>query len=327
MAWPIAPDSGAAMSPHRSRPVLAGAAAVLPLAFFLVGAVAVSAVAEAPSAVGAQTAFAVTVLAVVAAALVSALSVWLTDVTTRLMLTACGAATAAGTTYILLGQLSVTPLLSAPLAAIAGVAWGRWVVTVFALVRPSRAELIAGIPERDRIARSRAADPRSGDVVINETWCVDVASVRMQRLVVFGVVVFGAMIALSWGSAPEWWIVVLGTAGTTFCFAMAAWSTVRVRIDERGLTVTSLRLPAQLVRVRPEDVLGVASAEVDPMVWGGWGLRWNARHTAYISSGGPGLVIHRGSGRPLAIEIPEGTSVANAGAVLLRQVASRSRPA
>ncbi len=311
------------MTSPRSTPVRAGAAAIFPLALLLAGAVVASRSAGVTTPVGADIALVATMLAVVAAALVSGLSFWLTDVTARFMLTVCGGVTAAGTTYLLLGQLSLAAWLGVPLAAAVGVAWGRWVSIVFALVRPSPQALIDRIPERDRIGRGWTPGPHSGSVD-HGAWSVDVSSPRMQRLVVFGVVVFGAAIALSWDSAPLWWVAVLAAAGLAFCLVMTAWSSVRVGVDRRGLTVTSLRLPLRLVQVRPEDVLGVGSNEVDPLVWGGWGLRWTARHTAYIRSGGPGIIVHRRSGRPLVIEIPEGTSTADAGAALLRRVASRS---
>lgn len=297
---------------------------MLPLAVLMVGSVLASAVSDGSSAPGVDSAFAVTVLAVVAAALVSGLSVWLTDAAARLMLTVCGAASAAGTAYILLGQVGVTPLLSAPLGALVGVAWARWVFAVFALTQPTRTVLLQSIPERDRVLPSSAGDPDT-ERAASEPWSVDVASVRMQRLVIYGVVVFGAIFVLSWGSASAWWLTVLGVLGIGFCLAMASWATVRLHIDDAGLTIRSLRLPITLVRVRPQDVLGVGSVEIDPMVWGGWGLRWNARHTAYISRGGPGLLIHRASGRPLAIDIPQGTTMAHAGAQRLRQIAGAAQ--
>ncbi len=324
MAWPIAPDSGRPMSQDRPRPVLAGAAAMLPLAILMVGSVLASSVADGSSAAGVDSAFAVTVLAVLAAALVSGLSVWLTHSAARMMLTVCGAASAGGTAYILLSQLGVPPLLGAPVMAIVGVAWGRWVFAVFALAPPTRALLLEGIPERDRVVASYARGS-GAEGATTKPWSVDVASARMQRLVIYGVVVFGAIFALSWGSVSAWWLTVLGVLGVGFCLVMASWSSVRLSIDDAGLTIRSLRLPITLVRVRAADVLGVGSVEIDPMVWGGWGLRWNARHTAYISSGGPGLIVHRSTGRPLAIETPQGTRTANDGAQRLRQIASAAQ--
>ncbi|MGB3594414.1 MAG: hypothetical protein WA994_09600 [Ornithinimicrobium sp.] len=311
------------MSDSRSRPVRAGAAAISQLALLLLGAVVSAQVGGGPTPSGADVALAVTVLAVVVAALVSGLSLWLTDVSTRFMLCACGFATAAGTTYLLVGQLSVAAWLSAIVAVLAGAAWGRWVYAIFALVRPSRGALTDRIPERDRVGRPPGGAPTSGSAG-EEIWSVDLSSPRMQRLALFGAVVFGAAIALSWGSAPWWWVAAIAVGGVAFCLVMEAWSAVRVDVDERGLSVTSRRVPVRLVQVRAQDVLGAGSDEVDPLAWGGWGLQWNARHTAYIRSGGPGIIVHRSSGRPLVIEIPQGTSVAEAGAVLLRRVAGRS---
>ncbi|MGB3762819.1 MAG: hypothetical protein WA966_06305 [Ornithinimicrobium sp.] len=313
------------MSDSRSRPVRAGAAAISPLALLLLGAVVSSQADGGSTSPGAEVALAVTVLAVVAAALVSGLSFWLTDVSTRFLLCACGVATAANSTYLLLGQLSLVAWLSALVAVLVGALWGRWVYAIFALVRPSRGALTDRIPERDRVGRPPSSPPTSGPAT-EDTWSVDLSSPRMQRLVLFGVVVFGAAIALSWGSAPRWWVAVMAAGGVAFCLVMAAWSAVRVDVDERGLTVTSRRFPVRLAQVRAQDVLGVGSTEVDPMAWGGWGLQWNARHTAYIRRGGPGMIVHRSSGRPLVIEIPQGTPMADSGAALLRRVAARSSP-
>ncbi|MGB3827446.1 MAG: hypothetical protein WA962_01605 [Ornithinimicrobium sp.] len=308
-----------------SRPVLAGATAMLPMGVLLASSLLFTSTRATGSPVVALgPTFSATVVAVVAAALVSVLSGWLSPTSTRLALTACAAVTAAGTAYIVMGQAGLSPALSALVAALAGALWARLVFGFFALDPVSRAELIDRIPERDRVGVRPSPETVAASTAEAAPWDVQLRSVRMQRLSIYGAVVFGAVLAFSLGSTPLWWVVVIVVAGSAFCAAMAAWSAVQMSIDQRGLTIRSLRAPVDLVKVAPAEIVGVSSVEIDPLEWGGWGLQWNARHTAYIRSGGPGLVVYRRSGRPLAVEIPEGSSTAEAGAVLLRRIAGRA---
>ncbi|HLS45428.1 MAG TPA: hypothetical protein VK045_08330 [Ornithinicoccus sp.] len=60
------------------------------------------------------------------------------------------------------------------------------------------------------------------------------------------------------------------------------------------------------------------------MKWGGIGLRWLPDRTAYIVRGGPGIVVHRASGRRFAVEVTEGQEVAEVGTRALLLSAARA---
>ncbi|MGB7450432.1 MAG: hypothetical protein WA892_15070, partial [Ornithinimicrobium sp.] len=210
-------------------------------------------------------------------------------------------------------------------AACVGALWGVAAYVVHGADEPSAADVLAGIPERDRVVRPVAPDegaPRRQDAA----WQVSVRLPRMRGLALFGGLVFGATAWLSWGTTPGWWTALVGLAGALFCAVMLAWSSVLVRVDPTGLMVRSMVFPVSLMTVAASDVLGAGSVEVDPMDWGGWGLQWSARHTAVVVRGGPGIVVHRRSGRPLALEVPAGAVAASEGAALLRRVAGWAAP-
>lgn len=78
--------------------------------------------------------------------------------------------------------------------------------------------------------------------------------------------------------------------------AMAAFTSVSVRVDAAGI---HWRMPLGWPRgtVRYDDLAGPGSvevADVEPMAWGGWGLRMRGRDRAIIVRGGEGLRIDLG---------------------------------
>jgi hypothetical protein len=135
-------------------------------------------------------------------------------------------------------------------------------------------------------------------------------------------------------AATTVWVLVAGESlvlavfvalvgGTTAALALA-WSAVRLHVDAEGLTVRSKVLPVRVSRVPAEEVVGVETLDLDPMRWGGVGLRALPDRTAYIVDGGPGIVVWKRDGRRLALQVTEGEQVAAAGArALLRAAGQR----
>src|SRR5690606_26674149 len=102
-----------------------------------------------------------------------------------------------------------------------------------------------------------------------------------------------------------------------------AWSRVRVVVDADGLLIGSRVLPVRLLRVPAEDVLGVEVKDLDPMAWGGIGLRPLPDRPSYVVDGGPGLGVWRADGRRLAVQVTEGDGTARAGARALSRAAGQ----
>ena len=132
--------------------------------------------------------------------------------------------------------------------------------------------------------------------------------------------------------APLLVLVGLGTG-----LLALAWSSVALTVDLDGLRIRSRVLPVQVSHVPAGQVVGVEVRDLDPMRWGGVGLRALPERTSYIidQAGGPGIVVHQRDGRRLALQVTEGDTVARTGArTLLRaagqrlgQEPSQTRPA
>ncbi len=178
-----------------------------------------------------------------------------------------------------------------------------------------RQQVIDQVPERSRIV---PVDPRQPLV----PWATHLESGVLLGTAVFVAVVLTVTTVLSWVGTPVLGVVIGLLSLLTVLFVLA-WSRVEARVDERGLTIRSTLLPVTLLRVAAGEVLGVQTAELDPMRWGGVGLRWLPERTAYIVRGGPGVIIYRASGRRFAVEISEGEEVAAAGARALQQAAGQ----
>jgi hypothetical protein len=78
---------------------------------------------------------------------------------------------------------------------------------------------------------------------------------------------------------------------------------ISVRVDDRGVTVAwgPARWPRLTVPV--EDLAAARSEQIEPLRWGGWGLRRTLRGTAAITRRGPGLVLERRGRTPLAVTV------------------------
>lgn len=184
---------------------------------------------------------------------------------------------------------------------------------------PALAELRERVPERARTQplRGRAVRPV-------EPWATEVASATMKVIgwglaAVFAVT--AGVVVVSGESLVLVALVVLVGGGAALL--AVAWSAVLLRVDEDGLEVRSRVLPVRVARVPAEDVVGVEVLDLDPMRWGGVGLRALPERTAYIVDGGPGIVVWKRDGRRLALQVTEGDAAARAGARTLLQAAGQ----
>ncbi|WP_165368602.1 hypothetical protein [Serinicoccus sediminis] len=206
-------------------------------------------------------------------------------------------------------------VLGALLAGVVGYAvHGRWA--------PTAEELADLVPERSRVqpVRGRPVEPV-------QPWATQVSSRTLQVLAGGLLVVFAlvAVVLLVADESVVLLVVVLLTGLGAGGLALL-WSTVTVEVDQDGLRVRSRVLPVTVSRVRADQVAGVDVQDLDPMRWGGIGLRALPDRTAYIvDAGGPGIVVYLRTGRRLALQITEGDQAARVGArTLLRAAGQRA---
>ena len=213
-----------------------------------------------------------------------------------------------------------------------GVGWLRWALVLAAAVVGGRvghrlhgtrvlprAELLQRVPERAQVqaVRGRAVAPV-------EAWTSDVSSgtLRVQGLVLLGVFALtaGVVLLLGEGVLLALGVLLFGLAAGGLALA---WSRVSLHVDEDGLRIRSRVLPVRLLRVPAGDVVGVEVLDLDPMAWGGIGLRPMPDRTSFVVDGGPGLVVWRADGRRLAVQVPEGDRAARTGARMLARAAGQ----
>lgn len=298
---------------------------MLPLGVLLLASVVLP-VSAAPAALG--PVLAVCVGALLLAAVVTGLARLVPPHTSRWLLSlsgAVGAGAAGGYTLSLVAvqvvdDISATSawwLLPATLVALL---WGWTGYVVHGDQRPSVQQIVETIPERDRVL------PTSGAADLLLPWRCDSRAGSLEGAAIFVLVVLGLAGVLLVVSGGGWLLggclVVGGLVAATLTWAAAE---VRVLVDGDGLWVRSRRLPLTVLRVPADEVLGAGAMVLDPMRWGGTGLRWLPDSTAYLGSGGPGIVVHRRSGRRMAVQLEQDEQAALAGATALRSVAAQTR--
>ncbi|MGH3243971.1 MAG: DUF1648 domain-containing protein [Spirillospora sp.] len=109
-------------------------------------------------------------------------------------------------------------------------------------------------------------------------------------------------------------VLVVGGSLLFAALMLAALTSVRVLVDERGLHVRSglFRLPAK--RIPLDRVASAYGAEFRPTQIGGWGYRVTPDHTALMLRGGPCLVVKQtGTKRAFVVSVGD----ADRGAALL----------
>jgi len=72
-------------------------------------------------------------------------------------------------------------------------------------------------------------------------------------------------------------------------------------------------------RLRRATAEVLSAEEIDPLGWGGWGVRLSRRGTAHVVRRGPGLVLGRRGGSELAITVDDPDGAAELVAALQRR--------
>jgi len=178
----------------------------------------------------------------------------------------------------------------------------------------------------------RAADPAQLTPGEHAVWLQRVAISRSGGIILGAAV--GLLIAITaitaWAvpDALALWI----TAGSTVLVTVAVATNVvfHVRVDERGLTVTSAAGWPR-TRVPLADVRDAAAVTVDPMgEFGGWGMRWAPPgRFGVVVRAGAGIEVRRRSGKTFTVTVDDadtGTALLNA-LVETRGASGRTSPA
>ncbi|MFX0538951.1 hypothetical protein ACQBAT_12325 [Ornithinimicrobium sp. Y1847] len=184
--------------------------------------------------------------------------------------------------------------------------------------RPTPEQLAALIPERARVQAVRGRSVRPV-----EPWSTEVASTTLWVIGWVVLAVFALMAVLMVATGEGFLVVPFALVGVVTSVLALAWARIRIEVDEDGLAVRSRVLPVRLSAVPAAEVAGVEVRELDPMKWGGKGLRALPERTAYIVDGGPGIVIYKRDGRRLALQITEGDAAARDGARSLLRAAGQ----
>jgi hypothetical protein len=195
-----------------------------------------------------------------------------------------------------------------PLLSIAGLAWGV-VVGVLATGSGVRA---AVDPQIDGLVAVRPVALRPGERL---AWSGTTGSrvfLVMGSALIVGAIVGGVVLSSTGASSAVVYAAVLLIAGV----AVLALGRVRLTIDRRGVRLVSALFGVRLLRVRLEDVAGVETETLDPLSWGGWGLRVSKRGTAYVTGRRPGIVVRRRDGSAVAVTIDDAESAASVAAAL-----------
>ncbi|MFC0314169.1 DUF1648 domain-containing protein [Gordonia phosphorivorans] len=149
------------------------------------------------------------------------------------------------------------------------------------------------------------------------------ASTGTAALAVGGFVLALLTTIYTWATGESTGAVV-GAAVVTLLILLAIAMTVafRVRVDERGLTVSSVAgLPR--LRVPLEDIVEVrVNPEVRPLGdYGGYGIRRIGTRTGVVPRRGPAIVVERTNGRSFGVVVDD----AETGATLLAALVDRAK--
>lgn len=190
-----------------------------------------------------------------------------------------------------------------PALAVVGLAWG---VVVGLLSTGSGARLGPVLVLDDDHDPIAPVPLRPGERV---AWSGTTGSVPFTVLgvaLVAGMVVMGVVGIRTGGAAG----VVGPVVGLLAGLLVLALGRVRLTVDRRGVRLVSALVGVRLLRVRLADVASAETETIDPMSWGGWGLRFSGRGTAYVTGRRPGLVVRRRDGSAVAVTIddPEGAA-------------------
>lgn len=86
---------------------------------------------------------------------------------------------------------------------------------------------------------------------------------------------------------------------------------IRVRIDERGLRVSSAIFGFRLRRIAFDQIEGAVAETIEPMQWGGWGWRFFPGGSAVVMRRAEGIAVQLRDGRRFAVTIPDAEQAAS----------------
>ncbi|MEU4316663.1 hypothetical protein [Nocardia sp. NPDC024068] len=101
---------------------------------------------------------------------------------------------------------------------------------------------------------------------------------------------------------------------------LAHLGVIRVVVDQRGLTVGTGPFGWPRWRLGPNEITSVATEDLSPVRYGGYGIRMIPGATAVLLRSGPGIVVTRRSGRHFAVSVDD----AETGAGVLAGVVDRA---
>lgn len=261
-------------------------------------------------------AVAAALVAVLSAFIPALLSRWLTTLLAGVGATAAATYGTASLGTHVSGGAERVHVIWAIAPFVLGVAFAVVAYVVHGRERVDRARVLETVPERSRVVPVTGAEPLT-------PWATMLRSGTMTGTAIFTGAVLTFTTVVAWLSSI-WLGLLIAAVSVALVAFVLAWSRVEVRVDEGGLVIRSQLAPVTLLRVAAADAVGVQVLDLDPMKWGGIGLRWLPDRTAYVVRGGPGIVVHRETGRRFAVEITEGEEVAAAGARALLQSAGRA---
>lgn len=186
------------------------------------------------------------------------------------------------------------PLLASLLAALAAGALAWW-------VQPHQ------VPQ----SSARPATPLALAPTERALWFRETTLALPGLLLILGAVTAaGAGTIIAWFQADQTlaWVLTIMTA--VLMAAAATTTAFRVRVDESGLTVTSVAGFPRF-RVPLADVAAVEVVTVNPMgEFGGWGLRSVPGRFGVVLRGGPALQVTRRSGRQFVVVVDDAATAA-----------------
>lgn len=111
--------------------------------------------------------------------------------------------------------------------------------------------------------------------------------------------VLGSAILVAFAS---WWAVAVTLL--VGIIAIPFLSYLRVRVDESGVAwAFGFGIPRGAVALR--DIESAESIDINPLDFGGWGYRLRPNTLGLIVRGGPGIRVHRKTGRDIVISLAE----------------------
>lgn len=176
-------------------------------------------------------------------------------------------------------------------------------------------------PKQEQPTTTAAQEPLPLAAGERAVWFRETTLALPALLLILGAltaVAAGALLAWVWAEPAVAWVL---TGVTVVLAAAAATSTAfRVRVDNSGLTVTSVvgfpRFHVPLADIRDAEAVSVVPAAE----FGGWGLRWVPGRFGVVVRTGPALQVNRRTGRQFVVTVDDAAT----GAALLQALAVRN---